>query len=213
MIEKTLRTLILLILVLAGGAVVVVAEPLAAKGSGGNRGRGTDKVQSAVSAIKQINGKVSDARKKLAKVADVDLDRVLAGLASSQDTDGDGLPDSLELALQTSVCDIDSDDDGLSDGDEVGSGHSPGDDDFGDDDNGSSDETEVTALISAISSSAITLSSTTFAIVPTTRFYDRDKNPLTINDFTVGSCVEAEGFVVNAVLTAAKVKQKNSDDC
>ncbi|MFW3145981.1 MAG: transglutaminase domain-containing protein [Thermoplasmatota archaeon] len=36
-----------------------------------------------------------------------------------RDTDGDGLPDALELGLNTSVSDRDSDDDGLSDGEEV----------------------------------------------------------------------------------------------
>lgn len=148
--------------------------------------------------------------------------KVLTTLSKLSDTDSDGVPDVLELTPR-SRCDSDSDDDGLDDGDEYRNRTKPDDRDSDDDgiedgDDSSSGgtpgsvEIEVKGRLVAKSSTEITVGTTVFVIGESTQYRQGAvTSGLTIDDFEVNACVEAEGIRSGGVNTAKKVK--SDDDC
>ena len=58
-------------------------------------------------------------------ITNYDLERIPIGLIDGLDSDGDGLSDDLEQAIETNPQEIDSDGDGYIDGDEVNNNYSP----------------------------------------------------------------------------------------
>ncbi len=163
-----------------------------------------------VRKITDARSKLSEAKRKYDRLSVINKARVLQGTANlGGDPDGDRVGSFAELAFGTNVCDADSDDDGISDRDEASLGTNP----RRPDDN-PRNETEVTATLTAKTSTTFTIGSTAFTLTPTTRFIDDDNNPISVDDFAVSDCVEGEGITVGGVLRAKKIKDKRgSDDC
>ena len=157
---------------------------------------------------KSLIKKIKRAQRKLA--------RVVANLNSAQvkslntefsddtdDSDADGIPDIIEDASGSDDCDADSDDDGLDDGDEVENETDPDD---------GADGLEIHALIDSLDAGSVTVGGETFAVVSSSEFLDEENDPIAYPDaFSMGDCVEAEGYYVGSVLTLDKLKK--DDDC
>lgn len=136
--------------------------------------------------------------KRLKRLAAKSSGRKVLGSSSAKglaDSDDDGLPDVYENALGSSACDSDSDRDGISDGDESKSGSKP--------DDSSSGEIEVKGLISAITSTTVTVSGNTYVATETTDFL---KGATSLASFSVGDLVELKGRLINGVLELIKIK-------
>jgi hypothetical protein len=156
----------------------------------------------SIALAREIRQKQKELKKLLKKVSKRERKIVNRKLRTLPDTDDDGASDVYEQSSNSNQCNDDSDGDGVSDGDEVSGGSNPG--------NGS-DSQETKDEITAKTAESLTVGTTVYAIVDSTRFLDDNKNPTTYDAFTVGQCVEVEGRLVSGVLTASKVKP--DDDC
>ena len=156
----------------------------------------------AIALAREIRQKQNELKKLIKGTNKREKKTVNRKLRTLPDTDDDGSSDIYEQSGNSNQCNDDSDGDGISDGDEVEGGSNPG--------NGS-DSQETKDEITAKTADSLTVGTTVYAIVSSTRFLDDDKNPTTFDAFTIGQCVEVEGRLVSGVLTASKVKP--DDDC
>jgi hypothetical protein len=151
--------------------------------------------------IVRIDRKITKLKRQLArqfaKLSDADKANVVAEIGdTSEDSDKDGLPDSLED--DDAVCNPDHDGDGVEDGDEF------------DDDDDDSAEVEESGILSAINENSLTVNSLVFTITEQTLFLGSKNIPRSRADFKPGICVEVEGHIGDALI-ADKIKFE--DDC
>lgn len=153
------------------------------------------KLQAAQANIKAYKKLV----KKLGKLSPAVLGALLAKpvIATLDDSDSDGLPDILEHSENTNACDDDSDDDGIDDGDEGSGGSDPNDDDEG--------EINVTGLITAITSTTVTVGAYTCTTDDSSTFGDKSG----LGDYIVGDNVELECELKSSVLTLKDIHEED----
>ncbi len=196
--KKILLPLILTLLLLC-----LMSDAFAARG----------KVKSLAKRYRNIDRKIDRLTKRYKRLTPTQRASLLSALSDKyDDVDNDDLPDYLDEG--SGRCDADSDDDGILDGEDF-------DDDDDDDDNSSpspspssspsGSEIEIHALIQSITETSITVNNTTFQLTNSTEYLDDDNNALSRTDFTVGECVEVEGYSSSGNATAEKVKE--DDDC
>ncbi len=169
------------------------------KSSKGN----SDQKKQIYQTIKQIE----KAQKKLArqfnKLNSAAKADVIAKTSTKTNSDNDSLNDYLEDALKLNKCSDDSNNDGITDGDEFK------DDDSDDDSQGV--EFEVHKTIQSIDSSSVLLGGVLYVINSNTKLMNDDKRSVPIGFFTVGKCVEAEGYISGDSKILKKLKE--DDDC
>lgn len=126
--------------------------------------------------------------------------KIIASSSSSGllDSDSDGIPDIFEQVLKSNSCQTDSDDDGISDGDEGKSGSKP--------DDSTSGEVELTGLITALTSSTVTVNGNTFTASESTQYL---KGATSLSSFQVGDLVELKGKIRSGVLELIKIKKED----
>ncbi|MCI5065716.1 DUF5666 domain-containing protein [bacterium] len=199
-----MKKIVCLLIVVLAVALLQVPTVLAAPAG---------KVKSLAKRYRNLDRKTNRLVTRFNRLSSAQQARLLSRLAEKyDDADNDDLPDFLDTGAGR--CDSDVDDDGILDGEDR-------DDDSGDDDSDDSsptptptpsgNEIEIHAVIQSIGESSITLNNTTFVLNNSTEYLDDDNNEISRTDFSVGECVEVEGFSSGGNLVAEKVKE--DDDC
>ncbi|RMG45143.1 MAG: hypothetical protein D6719_00565 [Candidatus Dadabacteria bacterium] len=164
-----------------------------------------------VKVANKLQNKTDDDNDGLANVLDPD--------DNDQDVDNDGIKDGNEVQNKTDLEDSDTDGDGISDDKDLHPTDSDADDDGvldGDEDSdndgtpdGQEDDNNVKGLISAITTTEITVNNQTFTLDSNTQYIGSDDQSVTQAYFAIGSCVEVEPDNSG---NAKKVKLEN-DSC
>lgn len=182
------RIILIALLILGMMPLMMVDEAVAQSG----------KYKNAKSLVKKIKRTQRQLAKVMARLSDAQVKRLNAAFDdNTDDSDSDGVPDIIEDASGSDDCDADSDDDGFDDGDEVENET---------DSHEHNQSVEVHSAIQAISESSVKVDGNVFLIVGSSELLDDDNNPAELSAFSVGQCVEAEGYYVGDVLTLDKIK-------
>ena len=168
-------------------------------------------VKSLAKRYRNLDRKMNRLVTRFNRLSSSQQTALLSRLADKyDDADNDDLPDLLDTG--SGRCDSDVDDDGILDGEDRDDDSTPTPSPSGSPSpSPTGNEIEIHALIQSISASSITLNNTTFALNDSTEYLDDNNNAINRTDFSVGECVEVEGFSSGGNLVAEKVKE--DDDC
>jgi len=161
-----------------------------------------NRAKSSMKKLAVAEKELAKSLRKLTKAERAKLKRSARGL----DSDGDGLPDSLEGPLGANRCDADSDDDGIDDSEDSD------EDNSGDDSNDDSDgvEVETKGTISSFNDPVLVVGTTQFQITPQTVFLRGLRSKL---DLVPGKCVDVKGLRSGEVVLIDRIKLEDPREC